>query len=340
MKKGNFRLRYFFVLECAFVVLFSACTFELIEFVKNNVLADQGSSDALAGIGMIAPMSLILGLFMAHLSKSLYKYISRLTNGLEQVAKGDFNIYLNKKDAGPFPDVYENFNHMVKELNSVQILRDDFINDFSHEFKTPITSINGFANLLLEEEVTDEEREKYLHIIANESNRLAELSNRTLLISKLNSQTFITDKKIYSLDEQLKNCAILLSPQWEEKKLTLTADLNEVFYNGNASLMQHVWINILNNAIKFTPNFGEIQILLQEDKSSIHVVIKDSGIGMSEYTCNNIFHKYYQGESSQQASGLGLGLSIAHRIVQLCKGTISVKSALNSGTSFDVRLPK
>lgn len=152
---------------------------------------------------------------------------------------------------------------MSKELQSIQTLRSDFINHFSHEFKTPITAIKGFAELLREPDTTPEEREQYLQIILDESSHLADLANSTLLLTRLESQQFIAEKRPYPLDEQIKRCAILLSPSWEKKQISFTASLEPAEFVGNEELMRHVWINLLDNAVKYTPEGGEITVTLQ-----------------------------------------------------------------------------
>ena len=229
---------------------------------------------------------------------------------------------------------------MTEELQSVRTLREDFVNSYSHEFKTPITAIKGFAELLSEPDLTEEERQQYLRIIQEESARLAELTNRTLLLTKLESQRFVPDQTTFSLDEQIKRCTILLSSAWEKKRIAFSADLEPVSYVGNEELMRHVWINLLNNAIKFTPEGGEVSITLQCSPEQIQVQISDTGIGMSPEMISHIFDQYYQGEPNHTEKGLGLGLSIVHRIVELCGGQIQVDSIPDQGSVFTVLLPR
>ena len=153
-------------------------------------------------------------------------------------------------------DVCEDFNRMAEELQSVRTLREDFLNSYSHEFKTPITAIKGFAELLSEPDITEEERQQYLRIIQEESARLAELTNRTLLLTKLESQRFVPDQTTFSLDEQIRRCAILYAHSWEEKHLTFSAELETVDCTGSEELLRQVWLNLLNNAIRYTPPGG------------------------------------------------------------------------------------
>ena len=237
------------------------------------------------------------------------------------------------------PDVAENFNKMTAELKSVHTLRNDFINDFSHEFKTPITSINGFANLLLETEVTEEERRQYLTIIAEESSRLSKLAEETLMMSRLDSQQNIIDQEWYALDEQIRQNLILLSKDWGAKLIEIDTDLNPVSYLGNPALMSHIWLNLISNAIKFTPGHGRIAVNLKESGGKIYVSVADNGKGMTKEETSRIFNKYYQADASHATKGLGLGLSIAHRIVELCGGEIQVASTPGEGSTFTVILP-
>ena len=176
--------------------------------------------------------------------------------GLRGVAEGNFSPAAGPRRAGPLAAAYEGFQQDGRGASGVQTLREDFINSFSHEFKTPITAVSGFAELLQEPGLTEEERSQYLQIIAEEAHRLANLANSTLLMSRLESQHSIPEKEPFSLDEQIKRCTILLSSAWEKKRIAFSADLEPVSYVGNEELMRHVWINLLNNAIKFTPRGG------------------------------------------------------------------------------------
>ena len=225
---------------------------------------------------------------------------------------------------------------MAKELSGVQIFKDGFIHDFSHEFKTPISSINGFANLLLEGGLSDEERVQYLKIISDESERLSTLAENTLMLSRLENQQFIGEVKPYRLDLQIKECVILLEREWTAKDIDVVSDIAEAEFSGNAQLMQQVWLNLLNNAIKFTSPKGTITVSLREKSGKVTACISDTGTGMSAEVAAHIFDKYYQGDSSRATSGNGLGLAIVKRIVTLSGGTISVVSREGEGSTFTV----
>lgn len=333
----NKKLRNFFALFAIAPAFLSVIAYEIVDYFLNY---GQPDYDPLTGLGMFLPMVFLMEFYTFLVSGYLNKKMQNLIDAIEKVAKGDYNVVLDEKKAAPIPEVVANFNKMTAELRSVETLRSDFINDFSHEFKTPINSINGFANLLLEVELPEEDRNQYLKIIADESARLAKLAEETMMMSRLDNQQHIPDKEEYALDEQIKKDIILLSAQWNEKEIDMIPELESVRYFGNQKLMSHIWINLLNNAIKFTDEKGNIKVGLKKEKGQIYVSVTDTGKGMTKEQCERIFQKYYQADSSHATKGLGLGLSITHRIVELCGGHIEVDSEPGKGSTFTVILPE
>ena len=290
-------------------------------------------------IGELVIFILTLAPFNAVLHSKRVKEVTTLYDAIKSVADGNYatRIPLNKKDA--ISPIYASFNKMCAELESVPILRNDFINSYSHEFKTPIASINGFASLLLEKELPVEEQKQYLQIILDESARLSHLASDTILLSKLSSQQIVTDSEEYDLSEQLRQCSIILSPKWLEKKIVFNGEFSPVGFFGNKEMLQHLWLNLIDNAIKYTPIGGEISVVTLIDKGNAVVKVSDTGEGISEDIQQYLFNPYFQGDSSHSQQGLGLGLSIAKRIVELCEGTIAVQSEVSVGSTFTVTLP-
>lgn len=336
------RIVSWIALESFIIICAAFLAFIFVEYISDSewFANTTNNSIILHGLGIILPMSIFLGVLNQLMSKYTYRYVALLFHGIERIANGEFETQLDIKKSGPFLPIYVNFNKMAAELNNTQILRNDFINNFSHEFKTPIVSINGFADLLLKSDISPEEREQYLKIIHDESSRLAKMADSTILLSKLNSQEIIPEKKPFSLDEQLRQCVILLSSEWTKKNIEVTGNLKPVVFWGNKESMHHLWINLLSNAVKFTPEGGKITVTLSETRKSITVEISDTGIGIKEKDINHIFDEYYQGEMVHASQGLGLGLSIVKRIVDLNDGIIDVKSTENIGSTFTVILPK
>ncbi len=306
----------------------------VIFFLLPNELTDQ------IPFLVVPAVALCITIIIIHNYRHNNKQLDTLTDAFERVSCGDYNVSLDVPRRGGYKVIYRNFNKMAKELSSVQILKDGFIQDFSHEFKTPIASINGFANLLLEGDLTEEERVQYLKIIADESSRLSTLAESTLMLSRLENQQFVGEIKPYRLDLQVKECIILLEHEWASKNISIVSDIDEVEFNGNAQLMQQVWVNLLGNAVKFTPQGGEITISLKNKNGGITALISDNGIGMSEEVALHVFDKYFQGDSSRFTPGNGLGLAIVKRIVTLSGGTISVESRDGEGSTFIVEFAK
>ncbi|MDO5547405.1 MAG: HAMP domain-containing sensor histidine kinase [Eubacteriales bacterium] len=290
-------------------------------------------------LGTLCMMILILVSTNTYTYRKRVQEVNILSNAIEQVANGDFHVQIPIHPNDPMAQVYADFNKMSSELASVQLLRNDFINNYSHEFKTPIASINGFAALLLDKKLPENEQRQYLEIIRDESERLSRLTSNTILLSKLSSQQIITDMESYNLAEQLRQCSIILSPNWLEKKIEFSGDFPDVWFYGNKELIQHLWLNIIGNAVKFTPSGGEINVSLYEENHTAVVTVTDTGMGMSPETCAHLFDPYYQGDPSRSSQGLGLGLSIAKRIIELNNGTISVNSQPGAGSEFIVTLP-
>ncbi|MBR5272627.1 MAG: HAMP domain-containing histidine kinase [Clostridia bacterium] len=283
----------------------------------------------------------ILGTALASImSKQIIKPLDRLSKATQEVAKGDFSIRL-KEDTNvqAVNSLLENFNKMAAELGSIEMFRSDFINNFSHEFKTPIVSICGFARQLQKDDLTEDEQKKYARIIASNAQHLASMSSSVLLLTKLDTQQIIEGKETYSLDNQIRGCILSMQSEWERKNIILTVDLAEVSYCGNREILGHIWSNLIANAIKFSHENGEITITMEEKDNAVHVRIQDNGIGIDKEIMPHIFEKFYQGDSSHKTSGNGLGLPLVKRIIELCKGEIKVESVKDEGSIFTITLP-
>lgn len=326
-------------LQTFFVVLIVMVIATAIALMYRVAITDMHMIGVLS---MLVPIVVLVTLVNFLFTRFIYRYLDKISVAMQKVADGDYTVRLDAEKDQPFRELYRNFNTMAEELGGVEMLKNDFINGYAHELRTPITSINGFAEMLLNDDGTlsREEKRSYLEIIASESRRLADLAGNSLLMSRLDTQKIIPDKKPFSLDEQLRRCSILLSGQWTEKELDMTMDLDEAVYVGDYDLMQHLWINLLTNAVKYTPKGGSITVTLKNEEKFIAVSVADTGKGISPEDRERIFDKYYQTDKSHSKRGLGLGLAICKRIVQLCNGTLEVESEVGEGSTFTVRLPK
>lgn len=268
--------------------------------------------------------------------------INRVVDAIREVRHGNYKVKV-KPSANHETEVGElidNFNDMVRELDGIELFRSDFINNFSHEFKTPIVSIRGFAKELQQGDLSEEERQEYARIIAEEAGRLAKLSTDVLELSKLENQQIVGDKTAFYLDEQLRQCILRQEPLWTAKQLEILPELDAVRFCFNEEMLAHVWTNLLSNAIKFTPEGGTVRVVLLDEGESVLVRVEDTGIGMTPDVQAHIFEKFYQGDPSHHQKGYGIGLSLVDRIVRLGGGTVTVESEVGKGTTFSVRLPK
>lgn len=274
------------------------------------------------------------------LNDKFIKPLVVLAEAMRRVTKGDYGEQLEvKHNISDVAEVYESFNLMSKALVEAETLQTDFISNVSHEFKTPINAIEGYAVLLQDTELPREQQAQYVEKIIFNTRRLSDLVGNILLLNKVNSGTFRPKANKYSLDEQIRQSILALERKWTEKDIELDVEMDEVEYCGYEVFMQHVWTNLIDNAIKFNSYGGGIRILLKKQAERVVFTISDTGAGIAPEDINRIFNKFYQGDSSHQGEGNGLGLALVYRIVTGSGGTITVDSAEGEGTTFVVDLP-
>lgn len=286
---------------------------------------------------VVLAISTIVGILLTIAYSAIMVHTSQpYLDALQKIAECDFSVRI--KD-GPFMNglgIAENFNQMAKRLESVETLREEFVSNFSHEFKTPIVSIAGFAKLLKSPNLSNEERNEYLDVIIDESNRLVRLSESVLMLSRLDSQTVVNEE--FLLDEQIRQSMLLFERACRDKNIELDADLEEITVNNEKKLVSQIWVNLLSNAVKFTPNGGKIEVRAKTVDGKAVVEVQDTGCGMSQQIMDNIFNKFYQGDESHSTEGNGLGLSVVKKICDLLNIKIEVASKVNEGSTFTVTM--
>ena len=299
--------------------------------------------ESISTLGVIASCIIAFGIVGALVAGIIYRNYTRplkaCINAISHLAEGDYSVRVRSKRNDKQMRSLENaINTTAEELGNTEIMRNDFINDVSHEYKTPVSSILGYARLLKSSPLTKTQTE-YVDIIIEESRHLASMTTNVLLLNKFENTEIVTDKKPFSLDEQLRRCFQHLQNEWLNKDISIVGDFNDVTFYGNEEILSHIWSNIVSNAIKFTDKGGEISCSVTQEKENAVVVIKDNGCGMDEETQKHIFDKFYQHEGSGKTEGNGLGLALAKRAAELCEGEILVKSEPDLGTEFTVILP-
>ena len=285
-------------------------------------------------------VSLLVGILVTiQLSRYFFNPIKKLGEAMGKVADGDFTVELNSRStAKEIQEIFTGFNLMTHELRSTEILQLDFVSSASHEFKTPISTIEGYATLLRSsEDLTAEQRECVEKIIFN-TKRLSSLTSSILLLSKLENQEIPTNRSKFLVDEQIRQSVVALETQWERKNIELDVDLCEAEYYGNELLMRHVWDNLISNAVKFSPENGIVRIHLAKKLGRIIFTVEDEGPGIPEESLRHVFDKFYQADSVHKQEGSGLGLALVEKILKLEKGAVTAENRENGGCRFTVTL--
>lgn len=344
MKKFRRKLSVIFIILVTISSIVSFVASILIRY--NVILRNQDVKIFLFGFAMkdvviVAIAFIIFVPIVLGFTKRAATPIVELSDAAKEVAKGNFDIQVeefNRKDE--LGDLAIQFNLMIKELQSNEYLKKEFISNVSHEFKTPLAIINGYSKLLAEDSITEEERKEYATLIEKESQRLSTLTTNMLKLSKLNTDTISLKKDVFMLDEQIRQTILLLEPKWSEKNLHFSLHLPASQYEGEADMLSEIWINLLDNAIKHSPKNGLIDISLISTQYYYAIYIRDQGVGIPKEQISRVFDQFYQGDVSHKREGAGLGLSIALKIAQLHGGSIECSSKIGKGTTFTVHLSK
>lgn len=283
---------------------------------------------------------LLIGFFITStISKWFFDPIKRMGDAMESIADGDFSVRLKTRSTvKEIREMYSGFNMMAHELGAIEIIQTDFVSNVSHEFKTPITAIEGYAMLLQDCENLNDEQKKYVDKIVVNTKRLSSLTGSILLLSKIENQSIPTNRTEFSLDEQIRQSIVGLEALWESKNIEFNVDMDSVTYYGNENLMMHVWDNLISNAVKFSPCDDTVTIRLKDKANRIVFDIEDNGIGVPQELQKHIFDKFYQADSSHKQEGNGLGLALVKKILSLEDGDISVENIENGGCRFTVVL--
>ena len=289
-------------------------------------------------------VSLVIGCLLAFLiGKIALKPLKRIVKKLDRLANGDFKARLHFgkpiSEHPTFKQVEKSFNRAAEELEHTEMLRSDFINNFSHEFKTPIVSIAGFAKLLRRGNLAEEQKEEYLAVIEEESLRLSAMANNVLSLTRVENQTILTEVTRFNLSEQIRGAVLLLAEKWMPKELSMDVQFGEHMICANEELLKQVWINLLDNAVKFSEPNGTVSVSISESDEHLAVSVSNCGRDIPPDRISHIFNKFYQADESHSSEGNGIGLAVVKKVCELHGGTVSAKSE-NGTTTFTVLLPK
>ena len=325
-----------FIVLCNFILFFS--------------YERQGDLSGNYGVVIVIGNIIFLAVLFT-IADSVYHYVSvkrpmkRIQKELDKVIAGDFSVRIdyNKgpESGNEIDEVITLLNDMIQELSGVETLRTDFIANVSHELKTPMAVMQNYGTLLQANEMDDDTRIEYGKAIAEQTRRLSALVTNILKMNKLENQQIYPNTEIYDISEHLCECMLEHEAIWEEKEIEIETDIEEELYvEADKELLSLVWNNLFSNALKFTEPGGMVSLRSYGDENYVYVEVKDTGCGMTAETGANIFKKFYQGDTSHSTKGNGLGLALVKRVIDICKGEISVSSRLGVGSTFTVRLSR
>ncbi len=332
------------VILCCFLITMLIVAVAGYLMVQHGVLiAGPAKPDALRLLLYIALTSILLGAILSFIiSRVPLRPVNQVITAMNRLASGDmktrleFGKWLSKHPT--MRELKESFNKMADELEKTEVLRSDFINNFSHEFKTPIVSIAGFAALLKRGNLTEDQKLEYIDVIEEESLRLSAMATNVLNLTKVENQNILRDVSEFNLSEQIRSCVLLLESKWTKKSLDLELDFEEYTVKGNEELLRQAWINLIDNAVKFSPEYGEIRIGIVQEDSFLRVSVANTGSMIPSDRQQRIFQKFYQADESHATEGNGIGLAIVKKVADLHGGQVWVDSGEDK-TVFTVFLP-
>ena len=273
-------------------------------------------------------------------------YLEDWTSSEQKITIGDkvLNMFFAQfKDENDRPSGIMVLIQDITEHVKLDNMRKEFVADVSHELKTPITSIMGYADTLLEGEYDKDTQNRFLNVIAEEARRMAKLVTDLLTLSRFDNNQILQEKVKFDLGELVKQCQEKVQIEIDKKQhkveCFVTADVPNVYADREG--IERVVLNILTNSIKYTPDGGNIKIYVGFVYNDAYIKVIDNGLGIPEEDLNRIFERFYRVDKARtrQMGGTGLGLSIAKEILDKNNGTIDIKSEKGKGTEVVIRIP-
>ena len=277
-------------------------------------------------------------------SKQLAAPAEQFAKEAARISQGTFNVRIDesckKLNIVEVDEMVDSFNAMAAALEAMDFMQRDFTSNVSHEFKTPIAAITGMCELIADPKLPEEERNEYLDLMHEQAQRLSQLCDSVLAMSRLDAQEAVSQRERCDVDEQIRRDVIMLSERWSERDIALELDLDALPIVTDPNLNHQIWINLIDNAYKYTPDGGTIQLQSKTLTNGVQVRISDTGRGMTSDEAEHAFDRFYQANRSHVEGGSGLGLSIGRRICELLGGSVTCESTPGAGTTMTVTLPR
>ncbi|MCL2125855.1 MAG: cell wall metabolism sensor histidine kinase WalK [Oscillospiraceae bacterium] len=348
--RGDFRTAY---MDVAIPVVSADAGARFVVYIVDDKQTVQSLN---AEIFLLILEAVLIGFVIAVvislvISKTLLSPIQGMTTAAEAMADGDFSrkIRVESDDeigilAKTFNDMASQIESMLEELKKAEVLRREFVANVSHELRTPLTSVRTYAETMYDNhEITHETEEEFLRVIINESDRMAKIVQDLLELSRFDSGASVLASEWFSIEHSVRDvyAAIALEAKKRNQELNLELEWKLPRIKGDRARVEQVLMNIMSNALKYTPDGGKIDIYSGSSGGKVWVRIEDTGVGIPKEDLARVFDRFYRVDKarSRESGGTGLGLSIAKEIITKHGGDIKIESTQGIGTSVTVVLP-
>ncbi|MBE6881291.1 MAG: HAMP domain-containing histidine kinase [Ruminococcaceae bacterium] len=286
--------------------------------------------------GGVILLMLTLGLYFI---KSIVHPLRQISNNAQKIARGDFSVHIEEKSDDELGELCHVFNYMVSELKNSESIKNDFISSVSHELRTPLTAIKGWSETVAENLDDKETAKKGMHVISEETGRLSQMVEELLDFSRMQGGRFYLNKENMDLFAELTDAVIIYSEKARLENKTILYDEPQavVTIYGDRNRIRQVFINIIDNAIKYSSAGGQIAISVILDKDEVTIAVEDDGCGIAESDLAKIKTKFYKANNTVRGSGIGL--AVAEEIITSHNGTLEIKSELGKYTRAEITLP-
>ncbi|MHC0038486.1 sensor histidine kinase [Pseudoneobacillus sp. C159] len=273
------------------------------------------------------------------LSKALTKPLIGMKKATSRMSSGDYSVTLPKTGKDELGDLATSIHLLAQQLEYLTKERNDFLASISHELRTPLTYIKGYTDIIYKRNLSKEDQDKYLEIILEETTSLSVLIKELFELAKFDQNMSVIQKQRIELCEFLFKVEQRLSPAFKEKNMTLHVSCHfQVFLMADPIRLEQIFLNLLDNAMKYSQKGARIEIAVEKKRLNLHVKVSDTGKGIPEKDIPHIFERFYRVDKSRTRAlgGSGLGLAIVRELVHAHNGTIIVKSKENVGTEFEI----
>ena len=304
-------------------------------------------NNALNGVYRFIWLSLLISASVATIliywiSQKISQPLIEMSDIAKAMAKGDFSHKATIESNDEIGLLADSFNKMADALGNLEKMRRDFVSNVSHELKSPLTTIRGFVQGILDGTIPMDQQEGYLNIVLEETDRINKIIKELLELSRMESSQFKLSLSVFDINELIRRILLKQENYIEQKKLDVEIDFEQehCLVEADKDRIEEVILNLIDNAVKFTPDNGKLRIATYTKEDKVYVSVSDTGMGITEEDLPHIWERFYTADKSRASGGTGLGLSIVKRIIEQHHQNIWVESKPGEGTTFTFTLKR